>query len=148
MCAWTYSGNPAASLVDETHYRLGDVNPSQPIATDEECAFALTEARGNTYLAAAALAENKAMEFLYRPTTVKKGDRTTSYADQAQAFLTLAKQLRNNASLATATPYAGALSRGEKASNRRDTDLVQPFARVDLHVPRLLPSYETEERDP
>jgi hypothetical protein len=146
--AWTYSGNPAASLVDETHFRLGDVNPSMPIATDEECAFALAEHRGNTYLAAASLAENKALEFLYRPTTVKRGDRTTSYADQAQAFLTLAKQLRNNASLATTTVYAGGLSRGEKDSQRRDTDAVQPFARADLHTPHRWPRGETEEREP
>ena len=146
--SWTYSGNPAASLVDETHYRLGDVSPDRPIATDEECAFALQEHRGNTYLAAAALAETKALEFLYRPTTVKRGDRTTSYADQAQAFLTLAKQLRQNASLATTTLYAGGLSRGEKDANRRERDLVQPFARVDLHTPRLWPGPDTEAREP
>jgi hypothetical protein len=146
--SWTYSGNPAASAVDETHYRLGDVNPSMPIATDEECAFALTEHRGNTYLAAAALAENKALEFLYRPTMVKKGDRSTSYADQAQAFLTLAKQLRNNASLATTTVYAGGLSRSEKDAARRDTETVQPFARVDLHTPHTWRSDDAEERHP
>ena len=147
MCAWTYSGNPAASKIDETHFRLGDVNPAQMIATDEECAFALQECRGNTYLAAAMLAENKAMEFLYRPTMVKRGDRITSYADQAQAFLTLAKQLRNNASLAVATVYAGAMSVAEKMSNRRHTDQPQPFARVDLHTSRRWPSVEAEERE-
>jgi hypothetical protein len=146
--SWTYSGNPNSSKIDETHFRLGDVNPSMPLATDEECAFALEEHRGNTYLAAAMLAENKALEFLYRPTTVKKGDRTTSYADQAQAFLTLARQLRNNASMRTTTLYAGGQDVGEKDANRRDTSLVQPFARADLHSPRPHLGSETEAREP
>jgi hypothetical protein len=146
--AWTYSGNPAASGIDEVHYRLGDVNPSMPIATDEECAFALAEHRGNTWLAAAAVAETKALEFLYRPTTVKKGDRTTSYTDQAQAFMTLARQLRANASLRTTTLYAGGQDVGEKDANRRDTSLVQPFARADLHNPRPRLESDTEAREP
>jgi hypothetical protein len=146
--AWTYSGNPLASPVDEVHYRLGDVNPANPISTDEECAFALAEHRGNTYLAAAALAETKALEFLYRPTTVKKGDRTTSYTDQAAAFMTLARQLRTNASLKTTTLYAGGLDVTEKDADRQDTNAVQPFARKDLHQRRLWPSVEAEERLP
>jgi hypothetical protein len=148
MCAWTYAGTPQASPVDEVHYRLGDTNPANPISTDEECAFALAEHRGNTWLAAAALAETKAMEFLYRPTTVKKGDRMTSYADQAQAFLTLARQLRNNASLRTTTLYAGGQDVGEKDANRRDTSVVQPFARADLHNPRPHLATDSEAREP
>jgi hypothetical protein len=146
--SWTYSGNPMASPVDETHFRLGDVNPSMPLATDEECAFALAEHGGNTYLAAAALAESKALEFLYRPTMVKKGDRMTSYADQAQAFLTLARQLRNNASMKTTSLYAGGIDVSEKNAERRDTSLVPPFARSDLHAPRPRTWADDEEREP
>jgi hypothetical protein len=149
VCAWTYSGNPNSSNIDATHYHLGDTLPSDPIATDEECAYALAQNRNHPMLAAAALAETKAAQFIMRPTMVRRGDRITSYGqDMAQAFLTLAKQLRNNASLATATVYAGAMSLGEKSSNRRETDLPQPFARVDLHSPRRYPSPEAEERDP
>ena len=147
MCAWTYSGNPSASKIDEVHYRLGDVRPDNPIATDEECAFALQEHRGNTYLSAAALAETKAYELLARPQTVRRGDRQTSYGDQAQAFLTLSRQLRQNAALATTTVYAGGQSLSEKTSNRRDADMPQPFARVDLHTSRRWPSVEAEERE-
>ena len=131
--AYTYSGNPSSSLTDEVHFRLGNTDPSNCIATDEECAFALAEHRGNTYLAAAMLAESKGMEFLYKPSTVKRGERTVSYADMANHFLTLAKQLRNNASLATTTLYAGGLDVGEKEAERRDTSLTQPFASKHLH---------------
>ena len=79
---------------------------------------------------------------------MRRGDRQTSYGDQAQAFLTLAQQLRRNASLATTTVYAGAMSVGEKSTVRRDTDLPQPFARVDLHTQKRWPSPEAEEREP
>jgi hypothetical protein len=112
------------------------VAPDRPIATDEECAFALGEARGNTYIAAALLAETKAMEFLYRPSTVRKGDRMTSYADMATHFLTLAKQLRNNASMATTTLYAGGLSESEHQSAMQDADLRQPAYTKHKHEQR------------
>jgi hypothetical protein len=131
--SWTYSGNPAASLVDETHYRLGDVNPSQPIATDEECAFALREHRGNTYLAAAALAETKAAEFVYRPSQITREGRTTRYDNQAANFLALARTLRMQASLRTTGLYAGGLSGAEHEADATDRDLRQPFATKHLH---------------
>ena len=133
--SYTYSGNPAVSPIDMVHFRLGNVNPASPIATDEECAQALADNHGNTWLAAADLAETKALEFLWRPTTVRQVDgASVSYADQAAAFQALAQRLRQNASLRTATVYAGGLSIGEKQAARADTGLVQPFARKDLHV--------------
>jgi hypothetical protein len=145
--SYTYSGNPNSSKIDETHFRLGNTDPSHCIATDEECAFALTENGNNTYLAAAMLAESKAMEFLYKPSTVKKGDRTTSYTDMANHFLTLAKQLRNNASLATTTLYAGGQDAGEKAAQRRDTSLVRPFATADMHMSKVRSGADFEARE-
>lgn len=107
----------------------------------------MAEHRGNTYLAAASLAETKAYELLARPTMTRRGERMVSYGDQAQAFLTLAKQLRNNASLATTGLYAGGQSLGEKQANRRDRDMPQPFARVDLHTSRVWDSPEAAERE-
>lgn len=134
--SYTYSGNPNSSIIDETHYRLGNTDPSSPFATDEEVLLALADAHGNTYLAAAAVLETKAIQFALRPTMVRRGDRWTSYGDAAAAFRTHAAFLRQQASLQTATVYAGGLSQSEKQSARRDTDLPQPFARKDLHVQR------------
>jgi len=131
--AYTYSGNPASSKVDEVHFNLGNTDPGNPIATDEECAFALGKARGNTMLAAALVAESKGLEFLYKPGTMKRGDRTVSYSDMAQHFLTWAKQVRNNVSIATTCLYAGGLSESEHQSALRDRDLPQPFVTKHLH---------------
>lgn len=131
---YTYSGNPSSSPTDEVHYLLGNTDPSQPIATDEECAFALIQAKGNTYLAAASVAEAKALVFALRPTTVKKGERSTSWGDAAAAFKMLATTLRMQASLRTATVYAGGLSVSEHESDADNLELVQPFARKNLHT--------------
>lgn len=134
--SWTYSGNPAASPSDLVHYRMGDVNPAHPIATDEECLFAYQEYGGNSYIAAAALLETKGMEFLYKPSTVKKGDRSTSYTDMANHFFMLARQLRNNASIHTATVYAGGVSESEHQNAMQEHDLRQPFVTKHKHEPR------------
>ena len=145
--SWTYSGNPGSSPIDETHYRLGDVSPEYPIATDEECAFALCEHGGNTYLAAAYLAETKAMEFLYKP-SIRRGDRWITYTDMANHFLTLARQLRNNASLRTTNIYVGGQSESEKKADRQNLDQVQPYMRTTLHQSRPWYSWEDMEREP
>jgi hypothetical protein len=129
---WTYSGNPQASPVDLVHYRLGDTNPSEPMATDEECSQALLDHGGNSWLAAASIAETKAAHFLNRPLSVKRGDRTTTYADPVQGFLLLARTLRMQASTKTTSVYAGGLSKQEHASDAGDADLTQPFARKEL----------------
>ena len=135
--SYTYSGNPATSPVDETHFLLGNTDPSSPIATDEECAFALIQAKGNTYLAAASVAETKAVQFAIRPTMVKKGERSTSWGDAVAAFKMLATTLRMQASLQTATVYAGGLSEAEHDSAAQQRDLVQPFATKNLHTTHL-----------
>jgi hypothetical protein len=132
--AWTYSGNPSISMTDLVHYRLGDIDPANPIATDEECLQALADNGGNSWLAAACLAENHAAQLLRQPTMVRSGDRMTQYGNPAEWWLQFARTLRLNASLRTTTTYAGGIDQGEKESQRHDQSLVQPFARKDLHT--------------
>ena len=148
--SWTYSGNPAASLVDATHFYLGDTSPSDPVATDEECVFELCRNKNNPLLAAASLAETQAARFAMRPTSVKRGDRTTNYGDGAQAYLMLAQSLRLKASIASTTIYAGGIDVGDKQAERRDQSTVDPFATKDLHTRRVWPeaSWEYLEREP
>jgi hypothetical protein len=136
-----------ASAVDETHFRLGNVVASDPFATDEEVIFALREWRGNTYLAAAAVAETKAYEFGSRPISVKRGDRTTTWGDRMQMFLMLAKTLRMQAAQKDASVYAGGLSEAEKTAARRDLDLVQPYAKTGLHTQQPERFSYNQERD-
>jgi hypothetical protein len=131
--AWTYTGSPATSPVDLVRYRLGDVNPDNPLASDEECLQALRDEGNNAYLAAAAIAETKALSFLLRPSMEKRGDHVIQYQQQALAFQTFAETLRRQASIRTSTIDAGGISQGEKEAEERSGDRVPPFATVRLH---------------
>lgn len=141
--AWTYSGNPAASPVALVHYRLGDVNPENPISTDEECVQALADNGGNAYLAAASLAETKAASFVYGQTPSSVGGGPVSVRTAAEDFLMLAQTLRLQATLKTAIAYAGGISEAEKQAAQRDFDRVQPFAHTRLHTGRVFPDDES-----
>lgn len=142
---WTYTGNPLTSPIDAVHYHLGDVEPSTPLASDEECTYALRMEGGNVYLAAAAIAETKALAFLRRPAMEKRGDHTISWAQQAEAFQMLATTLRRQASIRTTTVYAGGISQAEKDAARQATDTVHPFARTDLHDSARPLSFDRED---
>jgi hypothetical protein len=131
--SYTYSGNPASSLVDATHFYLGNTLPDLAFATDEECAFALAQQGNNPLLAAAFVAETKAAEFVRRPSQVTREGRTIRYDNQAENFLVLARTLRIQASLRTTGLYAGGLSGSEHGADAGDRDLRQPFARKHLH---------------
>jgi len=115
------------------------------MSTDEECAFALAQNGNHPMLAAAALAETKALQFAMRPTQVKRGDRSTSYGDAGQAFTMLARQLRLNASIASTTVYAGGLSVSEHDADRRDLTLTQPF--VDKHLHETTRDHRRRDED-
>ena len=146
--SWTYSGNPASSPVDEVHHLLGDDDPSQPVASDEECAYALEANKGNTYLAAADIAETKALHFVNRPALTKRGDRTTAYTFQYQGYQALALALRLRASIKFSSAYAGGIDVLEKWSQRHDLKSVQPAFTNDLHTTRPWRGWEDEMREP
>jgi len=123
--------------VDLVHYRLGDVDSDNPIATDEECAQALLDEGGNSYLAAAALAENKAVQLMTRPVLVTIGGTKTGYATTvtslAESFRLLAATLRAQAGIRTTTLYAGGLSASEHRADWCAGDLSRPVFRTHLH---------------
>jgi hypothetical protein len=124
---------PATSAVDLVRFRLGDVEPSNPLCSDEEILQALTDEHQDSWLAAATIAESKALSFLMRPTSEKRGERVVSYAAQAEAFQAFAQRIRLNASIRTTTIYAGGISEAEKQAARFPSDDVRPYARTRLH---------------
>jgi hypothetical protein len=105
----------------------------------------MADERGNSYLAAAAIAETKALAFLRRPAMEKRGEHVISWTAQAEAFQMLASTLRRQASLRTTTVYAGGLSQGEKDAEAQRGDRVRPFATVRLHERREESLYREED---
>lgn len=47
--AWTYSGNPNSSELDQFRFLIGDTMADEPILTDEEIQFVLTSTGGLEY---------------------------------------------------------------------------------------------------
>ena len=134
--SWSYSGNPGGSGLDLVRFRLGDTDPSAPLASDEECLQALSDERGDSWLAAATIAESKALSFLWRATRERRGGRGVAgreieYTQQAEVFKTLAATLRSQASIRTTGVYAGGIDQAEKDAARQDTTTVRPAFTTD-----------------
>lgn len=84
--AWTYSGNPSTSELDEVRFYSNDVNIKEPFLQDEEILF-LVQLRGNTRGAArdamtmilAKLSEE--VDYTLGPQQVKASQRYEQYKD-------------------------------------------------------------------
>jgi hypothetical protein len=140
---WSYTGDPLSSALDLVRFRLGDTEPSMPLCTDEECLMALSDHRGNAYLAAAALLDTKAVALLRQSLT--SGGK--SAFGEAEVFQTLAAHLRNQATIHSASVYAGGISRSDKQTQVRDRDRVKPFASVHLHEGRPVDPVDLERSE-
>jgi hypothetical protein len=119
--SWNYSGNPAASSLDEVRYLVGDTQPSDPQLTDEEIAYLLVHC--GTPLATAIVACDGLIDKYARLVTQGAGAVSVQYSNRIQQYQELQRRLKLRAPLA---PYAGGISVGDKAANEDNTDRVPP----------------------
>ena len=49
--SWSYSGDPATSIVDKYRFLIGDTDPDEPIMQNEEIEYLANQANGNDNLA-------------------------------------------------------------------------------------------------
>lgn len=97
---FSYTGNPSARPVDAVRYLAGDVDSTNPQATDGEIAFLLVEWNNDPYLAAAAVCDAAAGRYTAKGDQSKSvGDLsiTLSYGAQADTFRSRAASLRAQA---------------------------------------------------
>lgn len=134
--SWTYSGNPAASALDEIRFLIGDTDANNQILQDEEILYEANLVSGGSpptngnFLAAALCAEGVQSK-VSRYADKSVGDLHISYNNQVRQYATLAVALRRRATLAGVTIYSGGESKADKEANRTDTDLVQPAIQID-----------------
>ena len=128
--SWTYSGNPADSDSDSVRFLVGDTDSDDQQVTDEEIAWALTQA-GGIYSAAALIASTIAAKFA-RMVDKAVGDLKISYGQRAGHYEKLTAALKRKASVFGAVPYAGGISISDKESVREDTDRVKPAFSVGM----------------
>lgn len=124
--AWSYSGDPSTSDRDRVRFLVGDTDALEPQLQNEEIDHLLAQG-GGPVLAAVQAAEALAARYARRVSGSAGGISRTS-SDLVDHYLTLARRLRAELALFGA-PYAGGLSKLEKAADRADSDLVQPALR-------------------
>ncbi len=124
--AFSYTGNPATSLLDQVRFLTQDTNePGQH--TDEEIEWLLGESSGSPYDAAYQACLALAMKYVGKAGSRSIGDVSITYADLTKRYTDLAVNLRARAGRSsTPVPYLGGLSQADKTANDADGD----------HVPR------------
>ena len=133
---WTYGGDPgtgtAAQRRDAVRLRIGDTTSTDPQLTDEEIAYALSDA-SNSVLAAALTSCKWLVSRYARQADIKMGETSVSASQRAKAYTALVGQLESELLTGTsAAPYVGGTSIADKQIDRDDTDVVQPsFTRDD-----------------
>ena len=125
--AFTYSGDPTASDLDEVRYLSGDTDTSEQLASDAEINYCIAREGNNTAAAALvceSIAANLAREVQI---TAGAGGELKLYLQQmSEAFSKRAHDLRIKAS-AFAVPYASSISTERKEVQEEDDDRVTPM---------------------
>lgn len=133
--AFSYSGNPNASLLDRVRFSLGDTQAKSPQFTDGEI-MALLEDAGQDPLSAALLACDALVAKYAGACDESVGSVSMAYSQKAAGYRALADTLRSRLAR-RALPYAGGISWSDKRRQQMDRDRVQPQFSVDDFNRRL-----------
>lgn len=119
---WTYSGNPGSSSRDELRFLIGDTDSADPLFSDEELDYLLTEHGGS--VPAAAMASCRRLIAKYsRYVDQKTGDIDIKYSQRISQLNSLMDTLRGDL---RPVPYAGGISVSDIEAVRDDDDRQGP----------------------
>lgn len=143
-----YTDDPENVPADRVRFLLGDTNTSAPELSDSEVAFLLSEAGDDALRAAArgaemisARSEGVLEERRVGPLLVR------SFTSKAKKYSTLATSLWARVMSSDGAPFAGGISRADKAARRAQPDRVKPsFSRGMMHYPLGRHNEGREER--
>lgn len=127
---WTYGGNPAASDLAAVRYLIGDTDSTNPLQSDEELNWLISQ-QASVYDAAAAGSAALAAKFA-RQVSKTVGAMKLEAQQKYEHYHDLAADLRAQAGNLTSSlpmPSAPGLSIQTKRDRDADSDLVQPFFR-------------------
>lgn len=120
--SWTYSGDPASSTKDTIRFLVGDTLVDEPLCSDEEIAWAITQ-NSDTYAAAALIANGISTYFARMADAEEIGPIKTTFNNRIKYYTAKAKELEakvgSNSGLIF---YAGGISVSDKLANNSDTD--------------------------
>lgn len=127
---WSYAG-PGITSKDTVRYLIADTVPDEPLVSDEEITWQLTQVP-DVRLAAAATAETLSRLFA-RQANTKTPELSVDFTSRAKQYATLAYQLRRDSAELGAIPYAGGISITDKEAREALTDRVEPAFTRDMH---------------
>lgn len=122
--AFTYRDDPENVARDAVRLLIGDTDSSDPLLSDAEIAFYLSENGSNNYRAGSEACKAIAAKLARLPDFSAGSVRITNRRDE---FLKLADTLSRRAITTTVAPYAGGISKTDKQTGEENTDRVEPF---------------------
>lgn len=131
---WTYSGNPSASSLDEVRYLIGDTDPTDRQLGDEEILYCV--AQSPSIFSAASMACTSLVAKYARSVMKHVGDLRIEAQSKQEHYRALSDSYAIQAGEAGLSPYAlmppfaGGISRADRANTIMDTDRVEPSFEV------------------
>ena len=119
--AWSYSGNPSSSMLDRLRFEIQDTSSEDPLLSDEELTFLLTNY--TIYRAAAKACLAIAMKFA-KLADKRIGPISISAGERAEKYLQLADKFSRRYLIGE--PYSGNMSKDDESSDVTNKDLKQP----------------------
>lgn len=127
--AFTWTGNPAASTIEQIRWEINDTDSANPKFQDHEIQYAYDQE--HTILKAAArLCEQLASKYA-DDVDRSLGPLRLSLGKKVDAYRQKARDLRRRAA-AYATPYAGGISKADELVFENDSDLNQPNFEIGM----------------
>jgi hypothetical protein len=128
--SWSYQ-DTMPDDVSKVRFYLGDTVSSDPLLTNEEIEFALSEA-GSVRVAASICADRLAAQYA-RKADLTEGQLSIKYSQKYKQFREIATAVGNaSRSILGALPTAGGILVADKQANEQDDSLVRPSFTVDL----------------
>ena len=126
---WSFNSTDLSASKDQVRLYVGDVDSADPLLTDEEIAFAVTQA--GSVRAASALAADWISALFSRRSDKSTGDLSLSASQKSKQYAELAARLRRESAL-LALPYFGGISIAAKDAREADTDRVKPAFTMEM----------------
>lgn len=138
---WSYSGNPAASALDNVRFLIGDTDENAQQLSNEEITFLLDEKNNAVYGAAAEAARAIAAKYARR---VDKGvgDLNLSFAQLQKHYMDMYERYKRSDVKNGISLYSGNLDKSTGEAYRQNDSLGQPsFTRDQFDNPDSSPNY-------
>jgi len=129
--AFTYTGDPTSSDLDEVRFLVQDTEELEPLFDDSEISYAIA-ANANNLLAASMLCEVLSVKFA-READQTVGDLVEKLSQRSFMYSSMATVFRKRGNMMGAAPYVGGISIAGKKIYTDDTDRVSPSFTKGMH---------------